>query len=270
MTTLTAARVELAVAAATASPRGVDSQDRVLAESARTSAAVVVCDGVGSHAGSGAVAELACRLAAGELRDRGVTAVAGLPAVLTGAIADEGLGATTMLALAADDAGEVGFCLLGNGMIVEAAGLPIDETRVRVAWTELALPQVELRGGRPLLASFLPWPGPGAAPAAVGTRRLAAGQTRLFLACSDGIGSEEERSVGIGPDGRLWRPVDPAFAALLDLLGDAWPSLCNDTDVQSELEKILATALASLLAAGQLEDDATVAALLVRSQESRP
>ncbi len=266
MTTLAPVRAELVVAAATASPRGADSQDRVLAQGGRMGAAIVVCDGVGSHAGSGAVAELACRLAAGELRDRGVVAVAGLPALLAGAIADEGVGATTLLALAADDAGEVGFCLLGNGMIIEAEGLPIDETRVRMAWTELALPQVELRGGRPTLASFLPWPGPGAAPAAVGTRRLAAGQTRLFLACSDGIGSDEERCVGLGPDGLRWRPVDPPLAAILQALGDGWPALCRDTAAQ-QLEEMLATTLAGLLSAGLLEDDATVAALLLRPRE---
>jgi Protein phosphatase 2C len=265
MTTAPTTGFALSVAVATVSPRGLDSQDRNVAFAAAGEAAVVVCDGVGSYPRSGEVAELVCRLAELHLRESGgAGGVAQLPAAVAGSIVDEGIGATTLLALAADRDGELGYCMVGNGMVIEAYGLELDEQRTRMCFTELALPQAGIAGGRPTLASFLPWTEAGPLPSCLGTRRLACDRARLFLVCSDGIGSEEERPLGRAPDGTLWRAVDPPLAAVLDALADTWQTLCACDDPTPLLEQTLAAALERLLDEGALEDDATVGALLMR------
>jgi len=265
MTTTGMTGFELAVAVATASPRGHHSQDRGVALSGpEDGAVVVVCDGVGSCARSGEVAGQACVLAAAHLREGGAAGIAELPAVVAATLPDEGIGATTLLALAADRSGELGYCLVGNGMVVEAHALRIDEERVQMSWTELALPQISLLVGKPTLASHLPWTGLGAPPSCIGGRRLEPDRTRLYMACTDGIGSSEERPVGSAPDGTLWRQVDPPLAAVLGAIGEQWHLLEACAEPAAELERILGAALERLLDDGSLEDDATVGAVLVR------
>jgi hypothetical protein len=266
MSTTAGIGFEVAVALATASPRGQGSQDRAVA----CNGAVVVCDGVGSYPRSGEVAELACRLAEAHLREPGgARGVLDLPDVLDASMTDGGIGATTLLALAADGFGDLAYCLLGNGMVVEAQALAIDDEHVRMSFTELALPQISVVGGRPVLGAFLPWTGTGPLPSCTGTRHLTSDRTRLFLACTDGIGSDEERPVGQGPDGTLWRQVDPAIAGLLDAIGEEWDALAACPDPALRLERILGTVLDRLVDDGSLDDDATVGALLVRPDASR-
>jgi hypothetical protein len=149
-------------------------------------------------------------------------------------------------------------------MVIEAHALRIDEERVRMGWTELALPQISLLVGKPTLVSHLPWTGTGAPPSCIGVRRLEPDRTRLFMACTDGIGSNEERPTGHAPDGTLWQQVDPPLAALLAAVGEQWHLLEACAEPAAELERILGAALERLLDDGSLEDDATVGAMLVR------
>lgn len=133
MSTSVTAQFEGSVAVVGASPRGDESQDRGSAFGAAGYGAVVVCDGVGSYDRSGDVAEVACRLAEGHVRKAdGVGGIADLPGFLETTFSDVGIGATTLLALAADRSGEVGYCMIGNGLAIEAHAIELDDDRVHV------------------------------------------------------------------------------------------------------------------------------------------
>jgi hypothetical protein len=155
-------------------------------------------------------------------------------------------------------------------MLIEAVPVELDGGRVRLRWAERALPQISYEGGRPALASYLPWSRPAPLEASVGAQRVAGGSERLFLACSDGIGSDEECLLGAGPDGRMWKEVQRPLAHLLERLAGAWPELRVSPDVEERLTSVLEATLAELLADGALEDDATVGALLMCPNGKQP
>lgn len=93
---------------------------------------------------------------------------------------------------------------------------------------------------------------------------------RLFLVCSDGIGSEEERPLGRGHDGSLWRQVEPPLVTLLEAVAAVWGELERSTDPERLLERTLGAALVRMLDDGMLDDDATVGALLMRPDALGP
>jgi len=132
MTIAVATAFELGVAVATASPRFHDSQDRSAPLAGDGAAQVVVCDGVGSYDGSGDVAGRACLLAAAHLGGRGAAAIAGLPDAVAARCQTTG-SVRRLVALAADRAWELGYCLVGNGMVVEAHALRVGEESVRMS-----------------------------------------------------------------------------------------------------------------------------------------
>ena len=154
-------RFEVIPAIASASPKNeAYAQDRAaivrVAKSPR-GACVVVCDGVGAYEGSGDVAQRVSALASNHIRGRGLTqGVPTLAREIAEALVDDGLGATTLLALAGDERGEVAHCLVGNGMVIEIEAVFVGEGAVQLRWVDLALPHVSYAHGRPLLRSYLP------------------------------------------------------------------------------------------------------------------
>jgi hypothetical protein len=266
------ARFEVFAALADASPK---EQERVQDRAAivrpgdrSTGAAVIVCDGVGAYEGSGAVAQAVTEFACEYVRGSGISeGLRRLPGAAAEAITDDGSGATTLLGIGAQPCGRVSYCLVGNGMLIEVAGAPISAGRVRLRWNLLALSHVGLLGGRPALSSYLPRPAERELEAVLGWREDASKQPRLYLACSDGVGSDEERLSGPSPDGRSWEEIPRPLVALLDELGQAWNALMHAPCPEPELAALLDSTLQALLAAGALEDDATVGAVLLRPIE---
>lgn len=182
-------------ATATVTPRqDLESQDRALAFGSESlgGAGVVVCDGVGSLPGSGSTAELA----AGAVRsfmatqDNLVQAVDGSIAAAAEAVRDDEEGATTMLVLAADTVGSVAYGMVGNGAIIEVLAVEPVDGAWRLHHTDLGFPHIGYELGRPALQSFLPTSDPGASTES-GARRLRPDRHRLFLACSDGLVTED-------------------------------------------------------------------------------
>jgi hypothetical protein len=255
-------------ATASVSPRGLEhTQDcaRELGVSVAAEAGVVVCDGVGAYAQSGAVAQ---RVA--ESVSRYVESV-GLAEGLVGCVEEAhptlaGLeeGATTLIAVGADDDGQVSHCLVGNGSLIEVMGLDLGEDRVRLAWTDLVLPHVSFANGRPALSSFL---APGdelPRELSIGTRQTPRGSSRVYLACTDGIATDEERVFGSAPDGSTWKQVPAPLARLIAGLGARWAAMEASAEPRAILAEAIGQPLEQMLAAGLLDDDATVGAVLVR------
>jgi hypothetical protein len=258
-------------ATATMTPRqDLESQDRALAFGSGSlgSAGVVVCDGVGALAGSGSTAELA----AGAVRSFMATqedlvgAVDSSIAAAAEAVRDDEDGATTMLVLAADAVGNVSYGMVGNGAIVEI--LPVEPVAGswRLHHTDLGFPHIGYELGRPALQSFLPTGDPGGS-AESGARRLRPDRHRLFLACSDGLVTEDAPLV-LRDDrhGGLWRQVPKRLAAVLGDLADDWAELIAAPSPELELPLLLQSSLTALADRGELDDDATLACLLLLAE----
>ena len=101
-------------------------------------------------------------------------------------------------------------------------------------------------GGRPALRSFLP-----SSNGLVGTkgcRQAADERPRMYLACSDGITSEEERGRARDAEGVTWREVPHALVVVLGALTAAWPDLLAQARPAAEelLERTLLQALDEL------------------------
>lgn len=227
---------------------------------------VVVCDGVGGIAGSGVVAE--------EARDRAATLLGGrkLPAAiwnldrrLSEDMPSQGQGKTTMVVICAEANGLVGHFLLGNGSILEVLPMEIQAGKPRLLWSSVVLPQIGGREGRPALRSFLP-PDDRRAEAEKGVRMATAGIPRLYLACSDGFLSEEDRLEGAAPDGTFWRQVPQFPARLTQLLTDAWGDLLAvaPADAGAMLRELTERSIEDRAGGHPLDDDTTVGALLLR------
>jgi hypothetical protein len=259
-------------ATATATPReDLRSQDRALVfGGGRSGSGVVVCDGVGAFAGSGATAEVAAAAVSAFMESRTdlVGAVDESFAVAAGAVSDDEEGATTLLVLAADEVGTVGYGMVGNGAIVEVLAVEPVPGHWRLHHTELGFPHIGYERGRPTLQSFLPSGDPPGG-AELGARKLRCDRHRLLLACTDGLVAEDAPVVVRDEQGGgLWRQVPPLLAAVLGDLGDGWAALVSDPTPELDLPLLLQRSLTALADAGELDDDATVAALLLLPNEA--
>lgn len=261
--------------ASVGSPGSRGNQDRLVPFEARgeqPGAGVIVCDGVGSRPESAAVAEGFARAAAGRLSEEGIMpGLWELDWSLTQAEAPARDGATTLLAVGADESGLVAHLLLGNGSIVEVVPTRLPSGGVRLLWTSIALPQIDWSRGRASLQSVLP-ARHGETLAARGYRRVMPGRAQLYLACTDGVLTEEERMLGRAEDGTHWQPVPPLFASLLERLRASWDELLGEEvengigpGLQRLLERVLEGAGSS---EDGLSDDASIGAVLVRPRRA--
>lgn len=256
--------LDAASATATARSEAGANQDRVAVVHEPLHCFAVVCDGVGEFSESGAVAERAVV----ELRTavRRGTPGGDLAAAIrevNDKLQDAARGATTVVAVSASPEGVVSYAYCGNGALLEIGGVPLGNGRTRLVSVNHLLPHVSLLRGRETLMSFIPFPS-GVPVVSSGNLRVPFGQSRLFLACSDGICSEEDRREG-EVDGTVWREVAGPLAALLDGLTDRWTSLCDGPgEPVPLLGCVLQEVLDQLAAAGRLDDDASVAAVFVR------
>jgi len=257
---------ELIVSAASASSKEAEGEDRVRTVGRGPGpSGVVVCDGVGSIAGSAGMAEEASELGAALLGGHEVgEAIWRLDRRLDRHLAPDRDGATTMAAVCADEKGVVGHLLVGNGSVLEVVPMEVEPGKVRLLWTSIALPQMGGREGRPALRSFLP-PDGGRVEAEKGVRMAPAGTPRLYLACSDGFLSEEQRLEGPAPDGTVWRQVPRCAANLMELLGSAWTELLTlpTEDALAMLDGFAREAVAPE-PGRPLDDDTTVGVLYLR------
>jgi hypothetical protein len=270
---MTTRTLEIVAAVATASPKGVDgNQDRALAVRVGASGGgVVICDGVGSYAGSGAVAEAAAGVAGRHLQDMGIHfGTRGCAARVSEVLRERADGATTLIVVAADEHGDVAFCFVGNGSLLEVQMLDGLSGPDALRCIDLVLPHVSCTGGKPALRSFFPARYGAAVETSVGSYRVHTDTPRLYLACSDGIATEEERAVGRAPSGSVWKEIPGPLSALLDDLAPCWPDLLLSATAEKDLQAVLQSSLLGLLAAGELDDDATVGALLLRPASDQP
>lgn len=230
-----------------------------------TGAAVVVCDGVGSLRCSGKVADAAASAGAAHVREHGLRAgLLGDGATsVTKAAADavKGLedGATTVIAVGAESDGFAAYAFAGNGTLLDIEGVDLGEHGVRLSVAELVQPHVSWAKGRPALRSVLPVPGRAEPVAARGLLYPQPDRTRLLLAVTDGVASDEERPIGCDTEGVEWRQSPVPLTRLLAALRDAWRVLAE----RDALQQALAVGLEALVAEGRLADDATAGAILV-------
>lgn len=267
------ATFHVVAATASATSRDADAnQDRALAFHIPTGAGagVVVCDGVGSLPGSAATAETAASAIRRfmQTHEGVVEAMGGCFAAAAHAVADDNDGATTALVVAAEPTGLVGYGIVGNGALVEVLAVEPVPGSWRLHHTELSFPHVGYERGRPALESFLPTA--DVRVAELGVRRLLPGRHRLFLACTDGLTTEDAPLVLRDErHGGLWRQVPVRLAAVLDAVEKAWPELVAGPAPEHDLPVVLQEAVDALAVAGLLEDDATVGALLLLAEEER-
>lgn len=258
---------ELIVATHTASPKDPDGEDRVRTfRHAAGPTGVVVCDGVGAIPGSAAIAEEAAELGVMLLSAREVgPAIWNLDRRLMSNLHAGSGGATTMVAVCAEPNGVVGHLLLGNGALLEIVPVKDGPEKVRLLWTSLALPQMAIHEGRPALRAFLP-PENSDVEAEKGIRKVPRATARLYLACSDGFLSEEERLEGPAPDGTVWQQVPAAMARLLGRLTSEWGNVIGAApdDAAQSLADSIVSAVAGPDEDTLLDDDTTVGALLMR------
>lgn len=261
---------EVISAVATRSPkRPEENEDRAISfalgpEADAPGAGVVICDGVGTLPGSATAAEWASRTAADHVIDCGVHGGVWSLAEIWDDDPPAGIeGATTMLLLAAEATGIVAHTMIGNGGIFEVVPTPLPGEGVRLLWTDVALPQVDWSEGKPALGSVLP-----ISPAALHTSRgahLVDGE-RMYVLCSDGISTLEERPDSEAPDETVWKQVPIGLTYLLKTLTELWGDVCEvqagvaRTVLQEGIEEVL-----SMLAVKPgLDDDASLGLVLIR------
>ena len=263
--------MEAIAGAATLSPGGDSTnQDRVAVYRAADGlggAGVVVCDGVGSYAGSGAVAAEVAATASEHLAKQAVgPGFWSLSEVVTAGPLEAAGGATTLIAVGADQTGLAGHAFVGNGSLIELVPYKPRAGVLRLRWADLALPQISWDDGRPALRSFLPAP-PDDFETVLGFR-AAAGRPRprMYLACTDGIATDEERPGAQSPNGTYWKEVPRALVRVIEDLERQWPALlAKEEELATEaLGALLERSLATLLDDGVLDDDASVACVLLR------
>lgn len=261
------ASFELIAVARTFSSKDPEGEDRVCTfGSGPGPTGVVVCDGVGMIAGSAQVADEASALGVALLSGREVgPAIWNLDRRVEHNFSADRQGATTMAVVCAEEGGVVGHLLLGNGSIVEVVPMEVEPGKVRLLWTSIVLPQMGGNDGRPALRSFIPSNGTPL-EAEKGIRKLPSGTSRLYLACSDGFLSEEDRLEGPAPDGTVWRQVPKSVADLFELLTTAWQDLLGSEPeaAAAKLGDLIELAVHGPKSRQPLDDDTTVGALLMR------
>jgi hypothetical protein len=218
-----------------------------------------------AYAGSGEVAELVASAVRNHMRrqtnvDEGVGSCGDAAADLLTGCAD---GASTLIVVAADPSGFISFGIAGNGALSEVELVEPIPGRHELRVNELTFSQMSYERGRPALRSFLPSP-PNGLEFERGTRRLASAQARLFIACTDGLVTEDSPRVLPDATGGLWREVAQPFAALLEPLRERWSDILETSTPERDLATLLQTALETLARDSKLDDDATVGAVLVR------
>jgi hypothetical protein len=242
-----------------------ENEDRVLVIETPLAAAVAVADGVGGVPNSGEMAAKVCELAASHLAEGGVVkGILDLDDQIGEGLSEEDPGATTLVMVGAEPDGSVSHLLLGNGAVIELTPLELTPQRTRLLWTSIALPQMQVEEGRLALRSFLPL---SPAPAAEkGCRHVPAGNARLYLVCSDGLLSEEDRAEGKAEDETSWRHVPRAVARLVGELEHGWDELLDSSSEEAGelLRSLLAAALEEPSVFAELDDDTSVGALLMR------
>lgn len=258
---------EVSAAAASVGGHEDPNEDRVgaFATAGLARAGAVICDGVGSAEGSAEIAAQVRDLVVGQLRSSSVEAgIWELDGTLARAALAGGGQATTLIAITTDETGLVGHALVGNGSLLELEASRPRPELVRLRWTDLVLPQMDWSEGRPALRSFVA--AGGAVEVAKGLRETPPGRTRVYLACSDGIASDEERAQGAASDERVWKEVPRPLVRVLDRLGGDWDRLAGAPadELGDLLEAALVETLDQLLAEELLDDDSSLAAVLVR------
>lgn len=226
---------------------------------------VVVCDGVGSLEGSGVVAESVAELVSDRITEVGpMRAMRTLPGKLFRHKSPNDSGATTVLAIAAEN-GEVWHAHVGNGSLIEVQNVgPSGRTWLR--WLELAHPHISWETGRDALSSVVPSL-PTGLETAIGYRWSPPSRPRMFVACSDGIASPEQvREVSMEGDPRSWRLIPSRLVAVIETISSVWQDLLRLPAGEAEelLHASLESALERLRVAGELDDDATIAVMLLR------
>jgi hypothetical protein len=260
---------EVIVATATTSPKEEGNEDRAISfalgpEAGVPGAGVVICDGVGALEGSAHAAEWAARRAADHVVENGVRGgVWSLPDIWQDERPEESGGATTLVLLAAEASGVVAHVLIGNGSVLEVVPSRLPNDGVRLLWTDVALPQIDWREGKPALNSVLPAQ-EGGLLASRGAH-LVDGE-RLFVLCSDGISTLEERPSATAPDDTVWREVPLGLSRILESLTELWadllvlPAELAGKVLQEGVEEVLS----GLLVEPGLDDDASLGVVLVR------
>jgi hypothetical protein len=229
-------------------------------------AGAVVCDGVGAEPGSDLTAERVAELAVSLMYVADIgSSFFEFDRELERRLEVDGNGATTLALVRADGDGLVGHFLVGNGAVIEVVPMETGLDHPRLLWSSIALPRMATRDGRPALASFLPQPG-RRLESERGIRQVPRGAPRLYLVCSDGLLSEEDRLEGSAPDGSAWRQVPSLMAGLMRLLNSAWTGLLA-ADTKGAAGLLQDCLEATVDPPGQtlmLDDDTSVAAVLLR------
>lgn len=255
--------------------------------------AVTVADGVGSLPDSAFAAQAACDACSqlwSERPDRLISIAETAVPLAHRAVLETapGLAATTVLSAAALD-GEVLVEWVGNGTAlvftaprvrsrsVVAAGARDDVAAALPdpLMAELMLPHISWQDGRDVLEEII---GGVTAPLVETIRLGRSGRERLVLIVTDGLATAEQREIGQTADGTQWRLLsmrDRALTAIAKALLGPPPQFApgDDPDLASAQEPerwtsaalgaVLQASVDGLLTAGQLDDDATIGALLV-------
>jgi hypothetical protein len=258
---------ELISAACSVGHRDDRGDDRALLFGYRGfEAGAVVCDGVGSEPGSDATAERVAELAVSLMYGGDVgSSFWEFDRALERRLDVDGNGATTLALVRADRDGLVGHFLVGNGAVIEVVPMETGPGQVRLLWSSIVLPRMATRDGRPALASFLPQPD-RKLESEKGIRKVPEDVARLYLVCSDGLLSEEDRLEGNAPDGSAWRQVPSLMAGLMRRLNGAWTEILA-ADAEGAAELLQGCLEETVDPAGEtlvLDDDTSVAALLMR------
>jgi hypothetical protein len=261
---ISVAVVDVAAAVAHVTPKAVaDDQDRAIVLRSASGTAAIVCDGVGAYEGSGVVAERCAAAVRAHLLAHGMTTLAASADAAATALADDVDGATTLLAMAVDDDGTLRFLQVGNGAIVAIEAIDERPEQAELHVASLTIPHVAYAGAQLALTAFLPPTQPdGILPRSAGTLLPGTDRTRLVLACTDGITTPEDTPRGRTRDGTTWQQLTPPFAHLLEVLSGSWETVRTGGD--AALADLLQGALDEMLAAGGVEDDATISALAIR------
>ena len=230
---------------------------------ANGAAGVVVCDGVGSYTKSGETAERAVSAVRDHMTNsEEVTGdLGGCIHAAAEALNGDPEGAATPLVVTANPTGAVSYALVGNGAVLEVRALETVPGQFAINYNELTFAHMSYEQGRPALQSFLP--GAGSTPER-GTRQLARGSARLFLSCTDGLVTEDAPRVMPDSLGNLWKEIHKPLASLLGPIGQSWAALLEVAQPERMLSTLLQETLVRMAQEGELDDDATVGALLMR------
>ncbi len=246
---------------------GTADQDRAwVGRGPDGSVAAVVCDGVGSIPRSEEAANLAVQSFAASA-GRGAGLDQAVSAAIEGVRRSRTPGATTLLSLRVTD-DRIDFIGIGNGSIVEACYQPADDPDRRghlVAWSDHFVPTIDYSSGRETLT--------GVVTAAASPMEWVKGSVRsrrscwtIWILCSDGVSTLEERREGTVADGTRWSEIPTPLAAVIESLGRALDQATSPTAGRS-LDEVLRATLAETLneidGRGELHDDAAVVAVVV-------